>query len=231
MKKIHFIAIALFSVALQTVSAQETQRTRPSSFNVKIGPSYISGDGKKKVGVTLGFSVEQYLNKHLILGISVDGGSMKTEAYSGYYYTSKTSFAQVTPIIKYNILQPKSKYTLAPFLGIGYTIYNAKASENNSIIRFVNGTASEPKSTGNLLYSTGAELGFSVGKNIVGLELTNNFIQSDRFDATAGLLNGVDGHKFKGKVIDLKKGDVGKTKNDAWIGVRFKISIPINKER
>lgn len=63
-------------------------------------------------------------------------------------------------------------------------------------------------------------------KNTIGLEFCSNYFQSDRFDTTIGQFSGSDGHILKGKVTDLSKGQVGKTKNDVWVGIRLKLSVP-----
>lgn len=213
-----------------SIAQDSEKKDLPSSFNVKLGPSNINGDGSKKIGLSLGIGYEKNLSKHLILGVSLDGGILKGGAYQGYSYTSKTSFFQILPSLKYNIFKPDSKFSIAPLIGAGLVIYNGRAYENNNLVRFVNGTASSTKSTGNLVYLLGLDFGIKVGKNTFGLEYVANYVQSDRFDGTIGTKSGSNGHTAKGKITDLPKGNAGKTQNDHWHGFRLKLSIPINKE-
>jgi hypothetical protein len=228
MKKMLILSF-LISVKLFAQSEENTD-AKNKFLSIKVGLGQISGDGTSKSGVAAGVEYEKQMSKLLTLGASLDFGKLNGNPYKGYTYTSEVAFWQLGAKLKFDILS-KSKFKVLPFLGIAYTGYNPKVSDGGKVIRFANGTADSPKSVGSFCVPVGAEFAVNLKKGRIGLEIANNYLLSDRFDGTIGIGSGgsFDGHTFKGKIVDLKKGSPGKTKNDEWMGIRLKYTILLGK--
>ncbi len=221
MKKVILLSI-LFSVKL-IAQTDESANLKKSYLGIKLGNGQISGDGTAKGGLSAGLEYEKQLSKLLIFGAGIDFGKLNGGPRAGYSYTSETSFMQASAKLKFDVLS-KSKFKIIPFVGIGYINYNSKVSDGGKIVRFANGTADKTKSIGNLSFPAGIEIAINTKKGRFGLEFSQNYTQSDRLDGTIGVGKGgsFDGHAFKGKIVDLKKGTAGKTRNDEWAGIRLK---------
>ncbi|MDI9872499.1 hypothetical protein [Flectobacillus roseus] len=230
MKKFSLAVLAIFIANCFPISSISQAQTLPWSIGVKTGFGSIIGDGQAFTGsLTYGMFIEKRMTEKFSLNASFDFGSIATNAYSGYTYTGQTSFFQTAVLAKYQLGKGEGKKpTFSPFVGLGVIAYNPKVSQNGTVIRYADGTASSPEGVNDLIIPFGFEVGFKLSEKAkLSFVAQSGFAFTDRLNGTVGVSNPSasmpDGHKFVGKISDVS----GASSNDftSFLGLKLGFSI------
>ena len=230
MKKFSLTVLAIFIANCFPIISTSQAQTSPWSIGVKTGFGSIIGDGQAFTGsLTYGVFIEKRMTEKLSLNASFDFGSIATKAYSGYSYTGKTSFFQTAVLAKYQLGKGEGKKpTFSPFVGLGVIAYNPQVSQNGTVIRYADGTASSPEGVNDLIIPFGFEVGFKLSEKAkLSIVAQSGFALTDRLNGTVGVSNPTtsmpDGHKYVGKINDI----AGASSNDftSFLGLKLGFSI------
>lgn len=220
-----------------TVKKDSTINTKGTSkfeLSVGLGLGFISGDAKLKPGEAFNVTLIKPLKSGFSVALDVSQAFLTINPRKNYDYTGKTSMIQITPMLRKDIVFKKSNIEIIPFIGIGYISYKPTNSVNGTVVRYAAGTASSPGSVGDFVIPFGAEFGKILkNKNKIGIILSSNYVNSDRFDGIIGTL-GSDRinhspHEYKGLIVDYTKSE-NKSKNDFWGGIKFYYKINLGSK-
>lgn len=195
---------------------------------MKAGISILHGDQQKNdFNYALGINVDRFFSPKFSIGLNFEYGNMTTQSYVGYDYSAIVKFIQGSITAKYNVLKRTSHTSLSPYIGIGIIDYNSKVMSKGEVIRYVNGSPSNPTGVQDKAFPFGIEFSEAISPRLtLVLALQTTYIDSDRLDGTVGTTAPLpDAHVFTGKVVDVY--GEGKTFNDLWSSISFKLMFDI----
>lgn len=223
-------ALAIFIASCFPIAFSSQAQTSPWSVGVKTGFGSILGDSQAFTGsLTYGLFIEKHLTQKFSLGANFDFGSIATKAYPGYTYSGTTSFFQSSVLAKYQLGKGEGKKpTFSPFIGFGLIAYNPQVSENGTVVRYADGTASNPEGVNDLIIPFGFEVGFKLSEKAkLSFVAQSGYAFTDRLNGTVGVTHPSatipDGHKLVGKISDIS----GASANDytSFFGLKLGFSI------